>query len=113
MDAPLLTVVAAGAVGALARYLIVVRMSSPPAATLLVNVLGSLALGAVSVAGDPTTVAIAGTGFLGAFTTFSTFAVQTIEVEHFGRRPALRYVFAMVVGCAIAAALGRLAAGVL
>lgn len=113
MDAPSLAVVSAGAAGAVARYLIVAGMSSRPAATLVVNVTGSLALGALSVLGEPATVGAAGAGFLGAFTTFSTFAVQTVELDCSGRRHALRYVFAMVVGCIVAAALGRVAAGVL
>jgi CrcB protein len=55
------------------------------AATLLVNTLGSLALGAVvseatrvGVLADETRTVVA-TGFLSSFTTYSTFAVQSVQ----------------------------------
>lgn len=80
----------AGGLGALARYavegMIAPRRSSPfPLSTLVVNVAGSAALGALTaaatrggVAGDLVTVA--GTGFIGAFTTFSTFTYETVRL---------------------------------
>lgn len=51
-----------------------------PAATMVVNVLGSFVLGVVvGGLGDrhPLTRAFVGTGVLGGFTTYSAFAVQT------------------------------------
>lgn len=108
----LVAVVVAGAAGAAARYLIIVRMSSSPAATLLVNIIGSFALGALAVAGGAATLAVAGAGFLGAFTTFSTFALQTLQLHHDRRRRSLQYAAAMVAGCALAAAAGFAAADV-
>jgi fluoride exporter len=75
---------AAGALGALSRYAIGVGIGvrSFPIATLLINVGGSGVLGWV-LAGrgadrwaTTTTTAVA-VGFLGAFTTFSTFAYET------------------------------------
>jgi CrcB protein len=51
-----------------------------PVATLVVNVVGSFALGiVVGRLGDrhPLTRAFAGTGVLGGFTTYSAFALQT------------------------------------
>jgi CrcB protein len=79
-----------GGVGALARYavegVIAQRQSSPfPLSTLVVNVLGSTALGALTGALgagriDDTVLAWAGTGFLGGFTTFSTFTYETVRL---------------------------------
>jgi fluoride exporter len=54
-----------------------------PVATLVVNVLGSFALGiVVGRLGDrhPLTRAFVGTGVLGGFTTYSAFAVQTASL---------------------------------
>jgi hypothetical protein len=76
-----------GALGALARYrlsgLVAVRQKTPfPAGTLVVNVVGSLLLGAMFglvVAGRVSDSALVwgGVGFLGALTTFSTFTYET------------------------------------
>ncbi len=76
----------AGAVGALCRLgannLIGTRPF--PAATLTVNVVGCFALGLVSVWGaarlSPEVVAMLSVGFLGAFTTFSTFALDAVTL---------------------------------
>ncbi len=76
--------VALGAmVGAPLRHALSRRLDSArwPAGTLLVNVLGSLLLGVLaglSVSGD--TLALLGTGFAGAFTTYSSFALQTHDL---------------------------------
>lgn len=75
--------VALGAtVGAPMRYLVNhwlrARWGAGPAAgTLAVNVSGSLALGLLVGAGvDGSALALVGTGFCGAFTTFSTLALE-------------------------------------
>jgi len=47
-----------------------------PIETLLINTVGSFILG-LTVRSDGNTVLILGTGFAGAFTTWSTFAVET------------------------------------
>ena len=76
-----------GAIGAVLRYLVgelVVRWQGPssfPTATLVVNVIGSFALGAVvfSGVGEPLTLLV-GVGACGAFTTYSSFSVQTVRL---------------------------------
>ena len=86
----------AAAVGAVVRW----RLG----ATLLVNLTGAFALGCLvgSDIGAPMTT-IVGTGLLGAYTTFSTFARELHEDD----RPALYLVLS--VGGRIAAALAGLA----
>lgn len=68
-------------VGAPARYLVdqgIRRLhgSSWPLGTLVINVLGSFILGLV-ITGGGDALLILGTGFAGAFTTWSTFAMET------------------------------------
>jgi fluoride exporter len=81
-----LFVVLGGAVGAPARYvldrLVQQRVRGPfPWGTLTVNLLGSAVLGAMLGAGPPQVVtALVGTGFCGAFTTFSTFGYETVRL---------------------------------
>ena len=92
--------VALGAsVGAPARFAVALWIPGRRA-TLLVNVLGSALLGAL-VHPSPSTAALVGTGFCGAFTTFSTFAVETTESRSW------RFLVTTVVLCLGAAALGR------
>jgi fluoride exporter len=79
-----------GSLGAAARYLldrlIAARQSSPfPLGTLVINVTGSAALGALLGAAThqhlPNGMVLgAGTGFLGAYTTFSTFTFETLRL---------------------------------
>jgi CrcB protein len=61
-----------------------------PWGTFMVNVLGSILLGAVlegALRGtiSPEVRLAVGTGFLGAFTTFSTFSVETVRLIEAGR----------------------------
>ena len=75
--------VALGAcVGAPARYLVGRALPSLPA-TLLVNLLGSLAVGLFAGLG-PSPYALLGIGLCGAFTTYSAFAVEAVTLP----RPA-------------------------
>jgi CrcB protein len=100
-----------GAAGALARYGIAsaVGQRSFPIATLAINVVGSFLLGVLLASGASSTARTAlGVGFLGAFTTFSTFAV---EADGLDRTTAVTYVV-LSVGLGIAAAaLGRAIVG--
>ena len=74
-----------------------------PRGTLLVNWVGSLLLGWFSGVGlDGDALALLGTGFCGAFTTYSAFAVKTHE---HGLRGGTTYAVA-TVGLALAACAG-------
>jgi len=101
----LLLVAVGAAVGAPLRYLIAHFVDDRwHWGTLLVNVSGSFALGLV-VAHHPSTRAMAllGTGFCGGYTTYSSFAVQSVNL---GRWSGTAYVVATIVGCLAAAWLG-------
>lgn len=80
-----------------------------PLGTLLVNLLGAFVLGLLSGA-DVTGgwLLVAGTGLLGAFTTFSTWVHEVLALAGDGRRriAALLLGGALVLGLG-AAALGR------
>jgi CrcB protein len=82
----------AGALGAVCRFLVdavVVRRAGPPWGTAMVNVLGSfgagLVAGLLSRGRAPDLQLVLATGFLGAFTTFSTWMVQTVGLLEAGR----------------------------
>ena len=108
-----LAVALAGAAGALSRYGIgvAVGVRSFPWATLGINIVGSFLLGLLLVEAighrlnETLAIALA-VGFLGAFTTFSTFSYETWTLLHTHREGmALLYVgLSVVIGIAAAAA---------
>ena len=106
---PVAAVAVGGAAGAAARFAVTLwlahRLGGPlPWGTLAVNVLGSFVLGVVvGFAPSPSVRALLGTGFCGGFTTFSTFAVETLAAPP---GPAALHVGANVAGACGAAALG-------
>jgi fluoride exporter len=102
-------VAVAGAAGVLARYGITHAAGAGAAlwAVLLVNVAGSFALGLLAGAGvDGDARAIAGVGFLGGFTTFSTFSLDVFADLEAGRpgRAAAYVLLSVVLGVAAAGA---------
>ena len=112
-------VAAAGAAGAVCRFLIETalrRRRSYPIGTLVVNVSGSLLLGLVAglVTGGMLGESwsdIAGAGFLGGYTTFSAAAVEAVRLAGVRRtRAAAVASVGMLVLSVLAAATG-LAAG--
>jgi CrcB protein len=115
-----LLVAAAGALGVLSRYGIssAFHGDALPWATVAINVAGSFLLGVLVVVDwwTPEARTALGVGFLGGFTTFSTFSVQAVlDVDAGESGRALIYVGASVVlGIAAAAAgftLARAARG--
>jgi CrcB protein len=85
-----------GACGAVCRYgvgiLVVDRVASRfPVATLLVNVSGCLAIGLLVVAlserlvADPAWRLLLVVGFLGGYTTFSSYTLETVALVEAGR----------------------------
>lgn len=112
-----LMIVVGAAVGAPLRYLtdrfVQARLRSRfPFGTLTVNVVASLVLGVVTAlaasggAGRPV-VALVGTGFCGALSTYSTYAFETLRELESGRwRIAVANVATSVLVGLGAAALG-------
>jgi fluoride exporter len=120
-----LGVTIAGALGAVARYIVDVavreRVQRPSVlGTFLVNITGAFVMGVVTglalggglggrLAGGSST--IIGIGFLGAYTTFSTFVFEVVETAD--QRSTRRAVWYVLVSIAIglAAAGGGLRLG--
>jgi len=113
-----LAIAGGGALGALLRYWVsngvyLLAGRDFPYGTLVVNVLGSLLMGFLYIWLLERTLASAATraflviGLLGAFTTFSTFSIETLNLMEAGQMGrALLNVLMSVVLCVGAAALG-------
>jgi CrcB protein len=107
-----LMVAIGGFVGAPSRYLVDRAVnhrieSDLPWGTFLVNIPGSFVLGlltglALSNHLSPPGKALLGTGFCGAFTTFSTFSFETVRLLEVGQflEAALNLVASIVLGFA-------------
>jgi fluoride exporter len=110
-------VLVGGAIGAPLRYLTDLFVQSRhdsvfPWGTFLVNVVGSLILGAtagaVATADGPAWVlTLVGTGFCGALTTFSTFGFETVRLVEDGSLLEA----ALNVGASVAVGLTACVAG--
>ena len=110
----------AGGAGAMGRYWLEAAVQervagTRPWGTAAVNTLGAAALGVLvglqAGGGVPVRlVQVAGTGFLGGFTTFSTWMVESVRVTEEGSRAGLVAglvnVFGLLAVGMIAAALG-------
>jgi fluoride exporter len=110
-----LLVVLGAAVGAPLRYLVGQAIHARhdtafPWGTLAVNVAGSLLLGFLAgLPADSTVMALAGTGFCGALTTYSTFSYETLRLlQDGGRLHAAANVLASVAA-GFAAGVGGIA----
>ncbi|GGO93702.1 hypothetical protein GCM10011584_33020 [Nocardioides phosphati] len=103
MDA--LLVAAGASVGAPVRYVSGHYLDGRlPLGTLLVNVAGAFLLGLfTSLALDGHQMALLGTGFCGALTTYSALAVKSVEL---GRRTGTAYAVGTVLLALAAAQLG-------
>jgi CrcB protein len=114
----LLYVALGGAVGAVARFAVSLWLAPAtpdtfPWATFVVNLAGAFLLGIVVArySAQPAQAGwyhLLGTGFCGAFTTFSTFSKETLVLLHHGRIGlALCYVLGSVLAGLLLAYLGK------
>ena len=98
-----------GAIGASARFAMVLAMQSFgvrafPFATLTVNIIGSFFLGLLLAYAEQqpvseTTRLFLGVGLLGAFTTFSTFSIEVVALASQGEllKAALHIAFNVII----------------
>jgi len=109
----LLAVAAGGAVGAVSRYLTSAVVSRAfgagfPYGTFAVNILGSLIMGfvlvrlATSFEASPSLKALITAGFLGSFTTFSTFSMDSFALIQSGAFGAAAAYILLSVGIGLA-----------
>ena len=111
MSAPVLLAVGlVGGLGAIARFLLDGAVGRRlgrelPFGTLAVNLTGAFLLGVLSTAAlSDTAYRIAGTGFIGAYTTFSTWMLETHRLAEDGRMraAALNIAVSLALGLPIA-----------
>ena len=121
-DRPYVLIAIGGATGTLLRY--AVSRAAPvgagtfPTTTLIINVMGALALGLLLGAltrhrpADTLWRPLVGVGVLGGYTTFSTFAVEAVQLARADHElTAAVYVTTSIVVGVLAARLGERIAG--
>ncbi len=108
---PIVLLTIGGAVGTNARYWLTVWTHEQrwtehfPLATVLINVSGSLILGLLYVPFHnrlPGWWILLGVGFCGGYTTFSTFALETVNLIHRHHQPGmalLNVVVSVLISC--------------
>ena len=114
---PYVLVATGGSLGAVSRYIVSDKFTSPYGTTA-VNTVGSFALGFLiskSLQGglvDEKLALLLGVGFLGAFTTLSTFSVELLEILKEGKmEDALGYFMSNAIGGPLLAYLGFITGG--
>ncbi|MDT8367561.1 MAG: fluoride efflux transporter CrcB [Longimicrobiales bacterium] len=114
-----ISVAVGGALGALARWSLAgltygTMGTAFPWGTLTVNVLGCFGLGAVAVWADAAVAAewirsAVAVGFLGAFTTFSTFSLESLRLLQEGEGARAAGYIAVSVGLGLGAVVTGMA----
>lgn len=104
----IVTVAIGGFLGAILRFYIAQKSNENvagkiPIGTLFVNLIGSFLLGIiVSLSLEKIYILLIGTGFLGAFTTFSTFNKELMTLQKFPRKWILYFTITYVGGLCLA-----------
>lgn len=119
----MLWIAGGGAAGAICRYVLGSLFTKKiktrfPLAIMVINLLGSFGLGIVLAVADADSMFLGqgasepfyltlGVGFLGAFTTFSTFSVEAVELlRQKAYRMAFIYIFLTLLGSLLFFLLG-------
>lgn len=107
---PIHVVGTGGAIGAVLRHWVGQRVDAEsfPAATLVVNVLGSFVLAVVAFGAlDGQLALLVGVGVCGSFTTYSSFSVETVRLYESGERVrAVLNAVGTLVACLLAVGVG-------
>ncbi len=114
----LILIAVGGALGTVARYglslAVPVASGTFPTTTLAINIVGALLLGALlggvarATPDDRILRPLLGVGFLGGFTTFSTFSIETAQLaRHEDVALAAVYVIASITLGFVAAGVGE------
>lgn len=115
---PYLCVAIGGALGAVSRYSVgrlPFALTSPHMRTAIINIAGCLAIGIAWAVIDSLQLSKAWqniliVGFLGGFTTYSSFSLETIRLLSDGRIvSSLVYIGLTLIGCLTACAAGLFA----
>lgn len=102
----------AGSLGAISRYLVGIIFFSNsvfPFATLLVNLVGCYALAYLTsrvFCMSSQLKTVIGAGFLGSFTTFSAFSVETVQLFEQEKVLAFVYIVVSIVGGIVMSNIG-------
>lgn len=111
-----------GFIGASLRYimgLIVIKDSSFPLMTMMINIIGAFLIGIIAALAskynlDSRWVLFFKTGICGGFTTFSTFSLESMNLISDGKLAiAMAYIFLSIILCLLFVWLGNLAVKVL
>lgn len=101
-----------GAIGAVLRHWVGQQVDAEafPAATFVVNVLGSLVLALVTFGGIGGQLSLLlGVGACGSFTTYSSFSCETVRLYESGERiPAVLNAVGTLVACLLAVGVALL-----
>jgi CrcB protein len=98
---------AGGAIGTAARLALGMLIADGTAGVLVANLAGSLLLGILTARLPSSDLRILlGTGMLGGFTTYSAFAIDSVELWAASPALAVGYVAGSIVGGLLAAWLG-------
>lgn len=103
-----------GMLGAMARYAVelLIHTGSFPLATLIINLTGCFLLAFVVrfLSWMPwlssQVITLMGTGFVGSFTTFSTFTLESVQLIQSHPLIAMAYILSSIIGGLLAAILG-------
>lgn len=114
----LIMILFGGFLGAISRYFVQIFFNkilpkvTIPLSILMINLIGSFCLGVIILKEfDSSKELFWMTGFLGAFTTFSTFSMESVFlIENYGIFKAFVYIAVSIIGCIFLFFIGNVVA---
>ena len=102
----MLLVCIGGFFGAMARFFVFRIMTNKQRATMTVNTIGSFCIGMAAPVLQQWQQLVFVLGFLGAFTTFSTFALDVVQLKQHDKKGAVLYTVLTLIYGILAVCLG-------